>query len=57
MHFVHTFSIMGAQDVKLIAIEEVRDNKKIVYIKSIFENGWWEDAKPIYMHNLSGLTR
>ena len=38
MHFVRTFSIM------LIAIKEVRNYEKIVYIKNIFENGWWEDA-------------
>ena len=25
-----------------IAIEEVRNYGKFVYIKSIFENGWWE---------------
>ena len=30
----------------LIAIEEVRNNRKIVCIKNIFENGWWEDAYP-----------
>ena len=30
--------------VKLIPIKEVRNYRKIVCIKSIFENGWWEDA-------------
>ena len=29
-----------------IAIEEVRNYGKIVYIKKIFGNGWWEDAYP-----------
>ena len=29
-----------------IAIEEVRNCTKTVYIKRIFENGWWEDAYP-----------
>ena len=41
MHFVRTFSIMCAQGVKLVAIEEVRNYGKIVYIKNIVENGWW----------------
>ena len=40
MHFVRIFSIMRAQGVRLITIEGVRDYEKIVYIKSIFENGW-----------------
>ena len=40
MHFVRTFSIMRAQDVRLIAIEEVRNYGKIVYIQNNFENGW-----------------
>ena len=46
MHFVRTFSIMRAEGVRLIAIEEVRNHGKIVHIKNIFENGWWEDAYP-----------
>ena len=35
--------------LRLIAIEEARNYGKVVglYIKGIFENGWWEDA---YMH-------
>ena len=37
MHFVRTFSIMRAQGVRLIAIEEVRNYGKIVYIKNIFD--------------------
>ena len=44
MHFVHTFSIMRACGVRLIAIEESRNYGKIAYIKNIFQNGWWEDA-------------
>ena len=46
MHFVRAFSIMRTYRVKLIAIEGVRDYGKIVYIKNIVENGWWEDAYP-----------
>ena len=46
LNFVGTFLIMRAQGVRFIAIEEVRNYGKIVYIKSIFENGWWEDAYP-----------
>ena len=45
MHFVRTFSIMRSYGVRLIAsIKEVQSYEKIVYIKSIFENGSWEDA-------------
>ena len=40
MHFVRTFSIMRAQGGRLIAIEEVRNYGKIVYIQNNFENGW-----------------
>ena len=29
-----------------MAIEEVRNYRNILYIKNIFENGWWEDAYP-----------
>ena len=46
LNFVRTFLIVRAQSVRLIAIEEVRNYGKIVHIKSIFENGWWEDAYP-----------
>ena len=45
-NFVRTFLIMRVLIARLIAIEEVRNYEKIVYIKSIFENGWWEDAYP-----------
>ena len=44
MHFVRTFSTMRAYGVRHIAIKEVRNYGKIVYIKNIFENGRWEDA-------------
>ena len=43
MHFVRTFSVVRARPN---AIKEVRNCGKIAYIKSIFENGWWEDAYP-----------
>ena len=46
MHFDHTFSIMRAQSVRLIAIEEVQNYGKIVYIKNVFENGWWRMHAP-----------
>ena len=46
MHFVPTFSIMRAYGIKQIAIEEVGNYEKIVYIKNIFENSCWEDAHP-----------
>ena len=44
MHFVRTCSIMLVYSVRLIAIEEARNYGKIVYIKNIFQNGWWEEA-------------
>ena len=44
MHIVRRLSIMRAYGVKLIAIEEVWNYGKTLYIKNIFENGWWEDA-------------
>ena len=40
----HIFSIMRAYGVRLIANEEVRNYGKIVCIKNIFGNGWWENA-------------
>ena len=33
-----------AKDVRLVAINEFRNYGKIVNVKNIFENGWWEDA-------------
>ena len=55
LNFVRTFLIMRAQGVRfIIAIEEVRNYGKVVYIKSIFENGWWEDDYP--SSYLSGLS-
>ena len=51
MHFVRTFSIMRTEGVRLIAIEEVRNYGKVVFIKNIFENDWWEHAfPPSYPH-------
>ena len=37
MHFVRTFSIMRAYSVKFIAIEKIRNYRKIVYIENIFK--------------------
>ena len=36
--------IFDYASLRRIAIEEVRHYGKIVYIKMIFQNGWWEDA-------------
>ena len=46
IHFVRTFLIMRTYGVRLIAIKEVRNYRKIVglCIKNVFENGWWEDS-------------
>ena len=44
MHVDRTFSMMRAYGVTLIAVEEARNYKKIVYIKSVFRNDWWEEA-------------
>ena len=47
MYFVCIFSVMRAQCVRLIAIEEARNYGKIVsYVKNIFENGWWRMHTP-----------
>ena len=51
MHFVRTVSSMRAYGVRLIAIEEVGNYGKIVYIKNMFRNGWWEDAYPSSYHS------
>ena len=40
MHFVFTFSVVRVQGVKLIVIEEIRNNGKFVFIKNIVEKGW-----------------
>ena len=47
MHFVRTLSIMRGYGVKFTAILRARNYGKIVYIKNIFENSWWEDAFPL----------
>ena len=46
MHFVRTFSIMRAMGVRLIVIEMVQSYGKTVFIKNMFENGWWGNASP-----------
>ena len=46
--FVRIFSSMLAYGVRLIAIEEARNYGKIVRIKNIFKNGWWEEAYPSF---------
>ena len=46
MHFVCTFLILRALGVRLIVIEKVRNYGKIVFIKNMFQNGWWGDASP-----------
>ena len=46
MHFTRTLSIMRAQGVRLIVIEKVRNYGKIVFIKNMFENGWWGGCSP-----------
>ena len=43
-HFVRIFSIMRALSVRLIVIEKVQNYGKIVFIKNMFENGWWGDT-------------
>ena len=50
MQFVRTFLSMRAYGVRLIgfiAIKGVRNYRKIVCMKNVFENGWWEDAYPL----------
>ena len=46
MHFVRAFSIMRALGVRLIVVEKVRNYGEIVFIKNMFQNGWWGDASP-----------
>ena len=46
MHFVRTFWIMRALGVRYIVIEKVRNYEEIVFIKNMFQNGWWGDASP-----------
>ena len=41
----HVFDVR-AEGVRFTAMEEVRNHGKILCIKNIFENGWWEDAYP-----------
>ena len=46
IHFVRTFLVMRAHGIRLIAIEEVRNCRKIVCVKNIFENVLGEYAYP-----------
>ena len=46
VHFVRTFSIMRAYSVRLIVFEKVRNFGKVVFIKNMFENGWWGGCIP-----------
>ena len=48
--------MLRALGVRLIAIEEVRNHERIVYIKNIFENGWWEDTYPSFYSLYPPLT-
>ena len=38
---VCTFSIMRALSVRLIVVEKIQNYEKIVFMKNVFENGWW----------------
>ena len=40
MHFVHTFSIMRAQGVRLMVIKKIQNYIKTLPSKNRFENGW-----------------
>ena len=42
---------------KVIAIIKIRNYEKFVYIKNIFENGWWEDAYCILLTLLPASAR
>ena len=44
MYFVRTFSIMRALGVRLIVIEKIQESGEIVFIKNMFQNGWWGNA-------------
>ena len=44
--FAHFQLCVLKASLRLIAIEDVRNYGKIVYIKNIFENSWWEDTYP-----------
>ena len=45
MHFVRAFLVMRAKR-KAYCYQRGSNYGKIVYIKSIFENGWWKNAYP-----------
>ena len=46
MHFVRTFLIMRALSVRLIVTKKVQNYGKTVFIKNMFENGWWGGCIP-----------
>ena len=48
MHFVRAFSMMRTLGVRLIVNEKAQNCGKTVFIKNMFENGWWGDASPMY---------
>ena len=45
---LHVFDVR-AEGVRFITVEEIRNYGKIVYIKNIFENGWWEGRIPLIL--------
>ena len=48
MHLVRKFSIIRAvKGIPLIVIEKIRNYGKIVFFKSMFENGWWGMHSPL----------
>ena len=48
VHFVRTFSIMRALDVKLLVIEKVQNYGKVVFIENMFENGRWREMQQLF---------
>ena len=49
IHFVRTFLIMRAYGARIIPIEEARNYERFIYIKNIFQNGWWDEALPFIL--------
>ena len=45
---LHVFDVT-AEGVRFITVEEIRNYGKIVHIKNIFENGWWEGRIPVIL--------
>ena len=50
MHFVRAFSTYAYLRCKAFVIEEVQTCGRIVFIKNIGENGWWEETFPASRH-------